>query len=334
MRNLYLAILIIFVLISNSHAGSIEKYSCPALSDKSLYVKNNLRAYKILSPGKNDFIFRTSTDYRDDFSLNTATIKNFVALNDALKKKNITLVLFFIPTRGMTAYNYVSDHDKQKFSLIDKKENWKSYGERIDTLNQKGIISLGFQESHGLYPEDLFFKYDHHWRPEAAQMAAGIITAIIKAMPTYQEIEKENFITKQDSTKEYKGTFAKVYKKLCNTIIPTERVKNFITTSTKNNNDEALFGNDKTHDIVLVGTSNSFNETSHSHFDGFLKTSLQADVFNLSVTGGGFSDSMIGFLSSDLYKNAPPKIVIWETPAYYDLNKQNSHFKKLIELAR
>ncbi|NBV29476.1 hypothetical protein EBS02_10795, partial [bacterium] len=91
-----------------------------------------------------------------------------------------------------------------------------------------------------------------------------------------------------------------------------------------------LFQSDKAPEIVLIGTSNSVNSSSYSNFDGFLKEALGTDVLNLSKTGGGFSDSMAEYLNSDQFKKSPPKIIIWEIPSYYDLNKQNSFFAKIL----
>ncbi len=81
-----------------------------------------------------------------------------------------------------------------------------------------------------------------------------------------------------------------------------------------------LFG-DATIDVALIGTS--FSAKPDWHFEGFLKQALHADVLNLSAEGQGPFAPMDAFLSSDVLKTTPLKVVIWEIPVRYiskDLN--------------
>ena len=320
-----------FVLLSffcTAHAQDVQKLTCPALSDSKAYEKNNLKAYETLSPGLNDYIFRTSTDYRTDFSLNEKTLSNFSVLNDKLKKKKIDLVLFFIPTRGMVNFNDISESDKKKFKLVSAESLWSSYSDRLNSMNKKGLIAIGINQEQSSKIHDFFYKRDHHWRPEATRIAAGLVAGKVKDLNSYPTIAKKSFISQKDEDKNYKGTFTKAYKTLCNTDTPPEKIITFKTTTKEGSDD--LFQSDKAPEIVLIGTSNSVNSSSYSNFDGFLKEALGTDVLNLSKTGGGFSDSMAEYLNSDQFKKSPPKIIIWEIPSYYDLNKQNSFFAKIL----
>ncbi len=77
---------------------------------------------------------------------------------------------------------------------------------------------------------------------------------------------------------------------------------------------DSLFG-DAPVDVVLVGTS--FSAKTDWHFEGFLKQALQADILNFADEGRGPFAPMEAFLTSDIFQNQTPKLVIWEIPARY-----------------
>jgi len=58
------------------------------------------------------------------------------------------------------------------------------------------------------------------------------------------------------------------------------------------------------------------------NFAGFLKEQLHADILNFSDPGQGPFAVMEKYLSSDDFKNTPPRLVIWEMPERYFLSRR------------
>lgn len=333
MKNIFSLLLASFFIASPITAIAQDGApSCPALSQASLYKANKLEAYETLSPGNNGYIFRTKTDYRTNFSLTSSTLKDLSTLNKIFKEKNITLVLFFIPTRGMAAYDYISADDRKLHNLIGASSLWDGYADMLESLNKESVIATGLEQKDISLPESFYYKHDHHWKPEGAKLGAAAVASKIKTLPVFLNLKKEQFATRKNGSIDNKGTFSKAYKTLCNIDLSPEKIHAYSTASPEQDND--LLNDNEVPNIILIGTSNSVNATSHTNFDGFLKEALQANILNLSQTGGGLSDAMLNYLSSPSYKSNLPSIIIWEIPAYYDLNKQNNFLKKAIEIAK
>jgi len=321
MRSSLLTLLITLILPANAIARE-----CPDLSNAAAYESKNLLSYKLLSEGKDDWIFRTSNDYKYDFSLNDKTIAHLRTLNAGLEKRGTHLIVALLPTRGMVNYTHISQADLSTYKIPTQNTLWSGYKDRVAQLEKSGIDTVAVEEA--AINEILFFyKQDHHWRPEGAQLMAKNVASKIKALPVYKDLPISGFKTEKHKDAAYKGTFTKVYKTLCGYNLQPQNVPVFETTHTQPSDEQDLFG-DSQAAVVLVGTSNSVNATSRANFDGFLKENLQTDVLNLSETGGGADDAMLKFLASDGFRNTPPKILIWELPVYYDLNKLNSFYKK------
>ncbi len=68
-------------------------------------------------------------------------------------------------------------------------------------------------------------------------------------------------------------------------------------------------------DVVLVGTSYSAN--ADWGFADALMLSLGRDVINMSAEGLGPLRPMQDYLAGDLFRDAPPAVVIWEIPVRY-----------------
>ena len=64
--------------------------------------------------------------------------------------------------------------------------------------------------------------------------------------------------------------------------------------------------------MTVVGTSYSANP--RWGLESQLKTTLGTDVINAAQEGKGPMVPMREYLKSATYKNAPPKLVIWEIP--------------------
>lgn len=285
-----------------SFPAMAENAYCEALAEDETYKEN--QSYKKLITGDEGWIFRTKTDFADDFTINLALEDRLKRLHDAFQKKDIEVVIALLPTRGMVHY------DKIDYVGYDPLKAGRDYQDLATHLRKIGYI-VAAPESFSAQTS-FFYKQDHHWRPEGAKLMAMTVAQEIKKLPAYEEIEQMPFRTEKEADIDHTGTFQKFINDVCGSNIPPEKVPAYKTYSLQGN----MLTDQPDAGIVLIGTSNSTHQASHANFPGFLKEAIGADIQNFSVSGGGVDTSILDWLSSDDYVSTKPKIVIWEIPVY------------------
>lgn len=299
------------------HSQTAQAY-CGKLAKASSY-KGDLEQYSVLIRGRDEWIFRTGNDFRTDFAVNEKTKKYMLMLQKALKAKNIDLVLVYPPVRGMIHSDHLSKKDKKIYGMKNPDAIWDNYESTIKGLQSAGLNIVGVSRNET--DPDFFYKRNHHWSPVGAKITAQKVAAYIKQMPSYQSVPKEQFTSYPGDPMAYKSSFEKAFDKMCHTDLPPEIITTYTTSKNFSGlNEQALFDEATQPEIVLLGTSNSVQESSSANFEGFLKEALSADVLNMAYIGAGIDTSIISFLNSDKFKNGGTKIVIWEVPGYYDFN--------------
>lgn len=299
--------------------------TCSALRDAAAYKKIKQEPYTYLVPGGEGWIFRTQNDMQSNFMPPKQSLRWYKEVSDALKAKGTDLVLLLIPTRGMAAAQYVPA-DLPPGVTFDLKKAQAGYLNAADAFRKIGIPVAAY-DLNTLKPE-YFQKTDHHWSVAGARAGAELVADVVKKLPSYAQVEKRPFETKEEGTYEYDPSFNRVLSELCNVTLPkiTDRK---MTTAPKDAAQGAadLFGEQKEPQIALVGTSNSKASELFPNFDGALKELLSADVHNAAITGGGMDDSIQSYMTSGAFARQKPKIIIWEVPAYY----LDSDFREMFE---
>ncbi len=305
---------------------------CEKLSDEESYKGNGFESYKMLIPGKDGWIFRSSSDLRKDFTLTSEALDDLEEMNNALKQHGVVLVMLITPTRGMMEYSELMEEKKNQFDYNNIDEVWKSYNRSLESMRARGLHVVGLKP---IKPgESFFYKRDHHWNPDGAHIAARAVADYVKTLPAYAKVEKVEFSTRNDGFYDFYGVSKKVFKKLCGTDQAPERiVRNITERKVESTAQDALFDDIRTPGIVLAGTSNSTQEPSFSNFEGFLKEELSADIMNMSVSGGGLDTAITAYLNSKYYRDQPANIVIWEIPGYYDISFEKNFFREIIPAA-
>lgn len=310
----------------------VDALFCPGMCDEALYDKYGFDSYKMLVPGKGGWIFRSAIAFRADFSISDEALDSLEDLNDALKAHGTDLVMLITPTRAMLHSQYITDGDKKKYGLRNIDKIWKSYWNGIESIRARGITVVGVERPSPEMP--FFYLKDHHWNSYGAQLSAKAAAAAVRKIPAYKGIEKVEYVTREDGTYDFYGVSKKVFKRICGTRQPPERIIKKVTErkSAAVGQDD-LFGEIKQPEIVLLGTSNSTMEPSMANFEGFLKEELSADVMNMSAPGGGLDAAMISYLNSEDFRTRPAKIAIWEIPGYYDISNHKKFFREAIPAA-
>ncbi|MCH2164451.1 MAG: hypothetical protein MK098_07340 [Marinovum sp.] len=157
-----------------------------------------------------------------------------------------------------------------------------------------------------------FMKTDTHWSPEGAQSVAVALAEVLK-----ESIQvTTTFHTTQTGGRDFKGdlvAFADtgVWRPL---VGPASETIGTFETFSEANGGLGLFG--EAHiPVALVGTS--FSARQDFHFEGFLKSELQADVVSFALQGQGPFTPMDRFLDGEHLEEVKPDIVLWEIPERY-----------------
>lgn len=254
--------------------------------------------------GKEGWIFRDKTDYQEEFKIQPDVLDAFQKFNQGLQKNGIDLIVALLPTRGMMHADKIVGGDYNAHIAR------KNYNELLRKLKAKNIPTVGLGSvsmSDGFY-----YKRDHHWSAHGAEAIAKIIADNVQT----KNILQQNFITEKNESVAHVGSFDQKIEKYCG----EETDPQMVTTYKTYLANQDIFAEQAVPEIVLVGTSNSDQKASKANFEGFLKQYIGADILNASISGGGVQSAMLQYLSSDLYKNHKPRLIIWEFPVYQAFN--------------
>lgn len=306
----------------------IRPIFCPALSEDKTY-DGRYDSYRKLLAGDDGWIFRTGNDLQTHLDINDTAIKMIADWQETLKQKGIEFVMVYVPTRGMIHHANINQDDKKAYGFTDVDSVWDDYFATIEKMRSSGINVVSVPRPAEGTP--FFYKRDHHWNAAGAKRTAEAVAEYVKKMPVYGELKKTTFKTTKKEPYDFFGTTDKVFAKVCNTKQPPERIDIFMTERAEKAQAEGdLFGDVPEPEVVLMGTSNSTWEPSFSNFEGFLKEALSADILNMAVSGGGIDTAMISYLNSDHKKAQKAKLIVWEVPGYYNLNKHQGLFRQAI----
>ena len=299
--------------------NDVDKAFCDAIRDEKTYDRKHYKSYKMLVQGDDGWIFRTFSDFRTDFSLTDTTIRNMKNLTKAFKSQGVEFVVLVPPTRGLLHSDKVRDVETLKYKFTDPERVQKNYVEFLKTLRKQKINIVGLPKQEIGQP--FFYMRDHHWSPTGARITAEELATFIKGLGVYKTLDKTKYKTVSKGIIKFSGTGDKVFKSLCGTTLPTEDVEVFATEPLDSATGDDLFGDVIEPQTVLVGTSNSTATPSRSNFEGFLKDALSLDILNKSISGGSIDSALVSYLNTDHYKQRKAKLVIWEVPGYYNLNR-------------
>lgn len=303
-------------------AGAGGDYMCPALQKPESY-RGGKKSYRLLVRGKDGWLFRTETDFKEDFALKPEMLDYFKTLGQAFKRKGVDLVLLMPPTRAIVHPSVIPAPGKNGIPAFDTAKATQSYDAFLDSLRKEGMNVASFADILPLDPAktQFFYRRDHHWTATGAKLSADRVAEIIKALPVYASLPKQKFTTKETGRMVAPdGSFANFIGKVCNVAPPPESVPERVTLpdeSAAGNSAQGLFGDAAKAQVALVGTSNGVEgEPSWANFAGFLREDLSADVENLSIGGAGFDAPMISYLNAG--KLGQHKVVIWEVATHYN----------------
>lgn len=288
---------------------------CPQAENPANYDSGFLKEFKILKEGEHGWLFRSEADLQETFGPSDERYPELKRFNDTLKAKGVTLVLAYVPTRGLVHGDFLRATEKQHYDIEKARKNFRL---TLKKFRDQGIATPDLAKIFDRDHENFFFKKDHHWTTYGAKITADIVAEEIKNLSAYESISKTEYKTHQEGVLRKSGTLQAAYKKLCSYDTSDQVINGFTTELASADGD--LFGDSVT-EITLVGTSNSKGAMPYN-FDGALQENLSADINNVAIASARFDGALLEYLPSEDFQKNPPKIMIWEVPSYYSLDNE------------
>lgn len=301
-------------------------FSCPKLA---LHEKTD---FGTLTQGFGGWFFREEADFTENFNLFPETRWFLDRFTQALKEKNTKLVFISIPSRSWVAENFLDYNNsvQSKFNSAKAKQNFAAYLARLKEL---GIVTPDLTQAlHKARKinQPFFFKRDHHWTSQGAEMTAKEVARAIAELPEYKSATKKKFETAFKDNQLWKTAMPLSIQRVCETDMPAEEFPTYITKLKASDDASALFGDDdESEPSILVGSS--FSALEQFNFDGFLSQSTGLEIANYAIAGGQLFNSIISLTSSEAFEASHPPFFFWEAPSHYDLNDNSANsFRQLI----
>ncbi len=286
---------------------------CPEAADRSRYASGFLKVLRVLVQGRENWLFRTDQELKENFGpQDPAAYQGLGRINRGLLARHIRLVLVYTPTKGLVHPSKLTPD-----TAFDFQAAAAHYRRTVALIRKQGVIVPDltplFDEQKS---KEFYFRRDHHWTPYGARRTAKLVAAAIRELPEYATLAKQQFVTRRVGLLGKVGTLQVGATALCGQAYPGQYVEKFATTLAQEEDD--FLGEAKLPAITLVGTS--FSKSSYNYnFVGFLKEFLQTDILNEAAPGSGYAGSLEQYLLSEEFRQAPPRILIWEVPSYYDI---------------
>jgi alginate O-acetyltransferase complex protein AlgJ len=237
-----------------------------------------------------------------------AAVAYIAKVDSALKARGIALIVAPLPLKAEI------DHANLG-ALALPAELAGRYDAVRGKLISAGVASVDlsarFAAAHG--DARVFLAADTHWTPHGAAVAAEAIAAAAEPLGLPGET---GFSIASAEPKEHPGDLRKFVRLLpfVEQFGPQHDSIAVPRAEPRQSADAGLF-DEAAIPVALVGTSYSANPDFG--FEAHLKAALSRDVLNLAEEGKGPFAPMQAFLKSDVLKNTPPRLVIWEMPVRY-----------------
>lgn len=228
---------------------------------------------------------------------------------DVLSAQDIRLLPVIVPDKARIMAGQLPRQRSARFDL--------RYQALLDGLEARGFPAIDLRQALTEKPNEApgFMRTDTHWSPAGAARVARQIAMTLGPI----DLPASDFASLRMGEASFDGdllAFVDVGPFRPHFPLLHETIELFETAEAGAEDAGALdlFGAAEV-PVALVGTS--YSARTEFHFEGFLKSELDADVVNHSEAGLGPFVPMDRFLASLPQTAAPPQLVIWEIPERY-----------------
>ncbi|ESQ90014.1 hypothetical protein ABAC460_09615 [Asticcacaulis sp. AC460] len=299
-------------------ASSQPSPACGQLGDAQYYSDES---FLFIRKGKGDWLFRSRTDFNVFPPVASPLVENFTRLNKKLKASNVRLVVLVTPPRGAMMRDFI-EPGTPGTERYSPDVAMQAYQRSLDRLRGAGIIvpnvTATARDAGLTLPgrdRQFYLSADTHWTDYGAYVSANATARELAPLAEYRNMPKVEFKTVPGAIGDEQQLLRREASRICKTTYRADKIKVFETTEAQGTGASLLDGGGV--DVALVGTS--FSARTTANFGGFLRQELHTNVANYSISGGGFEASILSYLLSNDYRNAKPKLLIWEMQ-YHNLD--------------
>jgi alginate biosynthesis protein AlgX len=153
---------------------------CPQAAQATFYEQPELKNYATLVEAKDQWLFRTRSDFRTDFGLDENGYRALKRLRDGLAQRGVELVLVMPPSRGLLHADRLTPLELASFDQARARQN---YVLTLDRVRELGIQVADFSNLLGAPQpagQPFYFKGDHNWTPYGAERSARLVAQTLK----------------------------------------------------------------------------------------------------------------------------------------------------------
>ncbi|KNG93090.1 alginate O-acetyltransferase AlgX-related protein [Pseudaestuariivita atlantica] len=299
--------------------GAGAAQSAP-LCDAFLSADDMPKKYRKLAPvisgGATDWII-TADQMRTDYTPGAEAAELLAEIVGEFEARGTRLAIVMAPPRPLVAGQAMLEALAGGAVDYDAEAATASFNEMVDVMRQAGAIApnlleiaTGSDEMRDAY----YYRHDTHWTPQgAAESAVALAEEVIAAgLPAFAGSQVARPEAGTEAFAE-RGSLAKMAKAVCDAqIAPVEHTIPAFA-------DAGLGLLDDTSarpKVLLAGSSfsNRYKKDAY-RFGDAIAGSLQAEVVNHSVSGGGAIGALEGVINAGLLTDGTEfDLVVWELP--------------------
>ncbi|WP_424973548.1 alginate O-acetyltransferase AlgX-related protein [Dinoroseobacter sp. S124A] len=304
---------------------------CSALLEAESLPKRYAKVAPIYSDQQSGWMFtRDQLKDRYDMKRSAATLVGEIA--QAFAARDVALAILIAPPRPVVAGQAQLDA-AMGTERYDVAAAQASFAALLAQLAETGAIVPDLQ---GLALGDpalrdrFYFRRDTHWTPLGAAASASRLAALTATQRPGLFPAAASFVpaAKADESYREKGSLAEILRKACDQDPGVEEVQLYDLTRPT-----ALDLLDDTQagpSIALLGSSfSNRNKSDDYRFGDALARAFDADVENLSVSGGGPIGAIEAYVLSGALERRDHAMVVWELP-YTESFNSTSFLRQLL----
>lgn len=209
----------------------------------------------------------------------------------------------FVPDAALQAIGVPEGFDREAMA--------RAFSDYIAALNDAGLVAPDLSIlARDAAADDFYFRRDTHWTPQGAALSAAALNAAIAGIPPAAPLDGPSFSADYSE----KGSLSTVVEKVCGSRPAAEVVPAPVFASA-GDVDALLSEAPAGPGVALVGTSFSDRYQRDAYqVSGAIAHALGAEVRNYSVSGGGLTAAMSGFLATGGLTEEHYQTVVWESP--------------------
>ena len=230
-------------------------------------------------------------------------VAGLARIKERLAAQNITLLVAIVPDKARV-------QAEQLCGAPLSAQAAGRHAELVASFQARGITPIPLLEPlrHLAAQRGAYWRTDTHWNQEGAALAARQIAEAAAGL----NLDRPGGFVTSFAAEESHGP-GDLLRVMGVAIMPDgwrpamDRQR-LATTAAPAPAAGGLLDDEASPQVALIGSSYSLN----ANFHGFLQEALGAAVTNLAQAGGGFAGAARSYFSGATFREAPPRVIIWE----------------------